>query len=705
MTNALAQESSPYLRQHAANPVDWVPWSPGVLERARALGRPVLVSIGYSACHWCHVMAHECFEDPEIAALMNAELICVKVDREERPDLDAVCMDACQRLTGHGGWPLNVFLTPDGEPFFAGTYFPPEPRHGQASWPMILTAIAEAWRDRPAAVRDQARRLSSAISAAAVPLGAGGPVLTEALTDAVQRLAAGFDHRHGGWGDAPKFPPHCALEFLLSRAAQNVPDAGPAREMALDTLGAMAAGGIFDQVGGGFHRYTVDATWTVPHFEKMLYDNALLARAYLHGFQLSGEPRLREVCEATLDFCLAELRRPDGTFGSALDADSDGAEGTFYVWTLTELEGVLGDDPELCVAAVDFFGVTAEGNFEGANVLEGHGPVPARLDEIRTRLCAARAGRVRPGFDEKAICAWNALMIAALAEAGAVLSRPDYLAAARRCAAALLPAVGAEAELRRTGVIPAFLDDYAYLVEALTVLYEATWEPRWYRAAVALADTMIERFGDRGGPAGKAGPEARRERTGEGEGGGHPSGFFTTPVGHEELIGRRHDLEDTPIPSGSSAAALGLLRLSRLSGAHLHQRWGDSVLAAHGPIAVRHPAACGHLLRALDLALAADVAEVAIVGEGPDGPLARTVRARLRPHVVLAGAREPVGGASAGSGADGGMPVDAGGIEASVPLLLGRGPLSTGAAAYVCEHFSCHTPVGDPAALVAQLER
>jgi uncharacterized protein YyaL (SSP411 family) len=704
VTNALAQESSPYLRQHAENPVDWVPWSPEVLARARDLGRPVLVSIGYSACHWCHVMAHECFEDAEIAALMNAGLICVKVDREERPDLDAVCMDACQRLTGHGGWPLNVFLTPEGEPFFAGTYFPPEPRHGQASWPMILTAIAEAWRDRPAAVRDQARRLSAAISAAAAPPQAAGAVRAEALTEAVQRLGASFDHRHGGWGDAPKFPPHCTLAFLLTRAAQDVADAPAAREMALDTLRAMAAGGIFDQLGGGFHRYTVDATWTVPHFEKMLYDNALLARAYLHGFQLSGQARLREVCEATLDFCLAELARPDGTFGSALDADSDGAEGTFYVWTRAELERVLGPDPELCAEAVAHFGVTEAGNFEGANVLEARGPVPARLGEIRARLLAVRRGRLRPGFDEKAICAWNALMVAALAEAGAVLERPDYLAAARRCAAALLPAAGAEAQLRRTGAVPAFLDDYAYLIEALTVLYEATWEPRWYEAATALAETMIERFGDRGegGPGSGSGERADVGEGGPGSGSGERAdaegraprdgrahGFFTTPTGHEELIGRRHDLEDAPIPSGSSAAALGLLRLSRLSGSDLHRRWADSVLAAHGPIAVRHPGACGHLLCALDFSLAADVAEVAVIGEGPDGPLARAVRARFRPHVVLAGAREPAAG-------------DAGAV---VPLLRGRGGLGTGPAAYVCEHFTCQAPVGDPAGLLAALER
>jgi uncharacterized protein YyaL (SSP411 family) len=658
MTNALASESSPYLRQHAENPVDWLPWSPEVLARARELNRPVLVSIGYSACHWCHVMAHESFEDPAVAELMNRSLVCVKVDREERPDVDAVCMEACQRMTGQGGWPLNVFLTPEGEPFYAGTYFPPEARQGMASWPMVVSAVTDAWRSRPEAVREQAAQLTAAISASTQAIPAGDPVSPTALSEAVGALESGFDAAYAGWGGAPKFPPHATLEFLLTRAAQpGAPDAMRAREMALATLGAMAVGGIYDQVGGGFARYTVDGTWTVPHFEKMLYDNALLARSFLRGHQLSGAPRFAAVCTETLDFCLAELALPDGGFGSALDADSEGVEGKFYVWTLEELTAVLGDDPELLEAAVGFFGATAAGNFEGANVLEGRGRVPARL-------LRARSDRVRPGFDDKRVTAWNALMIAALADAGAVLERPDYLAAASRCAEALL----AEPALMRTGRVPAFLDDYAYLVEALVTLYEATWEPRWYVAATGLADTMIESFGDR-----------------------TDGGFFTTPAGHDDLVGRRRDLEDAPIPAGSSAAALGLLRLARLAGSVDYERQALSVLASHGPLAVRHPGACGHLLTALDFYLAGDVREVAVIGTGPGDPLAAQVRATYRPHLVLAGARTPVGD---GAGHEAG---------ARVPLLEHRGLLDGAPAAYVCERFACQAPVTEPEALAALL--
>jgi uncharacterized protein YyaL (SSP411 family) len=672
VANALGAESSPYLRQHAENPVDWVAWSPAVLARARELNRPVLVSIGYSACHWCHVMAHESFEDPQVAELMNATLICVKVDREERPDVDAVCMEACQRMTGQGGWPLNVFLTPDGEPFFAGTYFPPAPRQGMSDWSTVLRAIADAWRTRPEAVRDQAAQLTASISASAQPLPVGDPVVPVALSDAVAALESGFDSAFAGWGGAPKFPPHATLEFLLARAAQpGLPDAGRAREMALATLGAMAVGGIYDQVGGGFARYTVDGTWTVPHFEKMLYDNGLLARAYLRGYQLSGAPRLAAVCTGTLDFCLGELRRDDGGFCSALDADSEGVEGKFYVWTLDELRAELSSDPELLEGAIAFFGATEAGNFEGANVLEGRGPVPDRLSEIQVRLTAARNRRVRPGLDDKRVTAWNALMIAALADAGAVLGRADYLQAAGECADALLSG----AELMRTGSVPAFLDDYAYLIEALVTLYEATWDPRWYGAAVRLADVMIARFGD-----------------------AESGGFYTTPEGHDDLVVRRRDLEDAPIPSGSSAAAYGLLRLARLAGSVDYERQALSVLASHGPLAVRHPGACGHLLLALDFYLASDVREVAILGTAADGGLFALVRAAYRPHLVLAGAREPAGGAGVPGTGPGVPPVPL------VPLLEHRGLLDGAPTAYVCERFACQAPVTGADALVALID-
>ncbi|HWD68604.1 MAG TPA: thioredoxin domain-containing protein, partial [Solirubrobacteraceae bacterium] len=514
--NRLAQETSPYLLQHAENPVDWYAWGDEALGRSRDLNRPLLVSIGYSACHWCHVMAHESFEDPETAALMNERFICVKVDREERPDIDAVCMAACQAMTGQGGWPLNVFLTPDQEPFFAGTYFPPAPRPGMPSWPMVLEAIHEAWTERPEQVREQGVRLAAAIAAGGSVQGAAqASVPQSAISDSVHALGQMFDRVHGGWGGAPKFPPHGTLEFLLA--------AGDA-ELAPATLHAMAAGGIYDQIGGGFARYAVDATWTVPHFEKMLYDNALLARTYLHAWQVTREPRFAEVCTETLDWALREMRGPEGGFCSALDADSEGIEGKFYVWTIEQLHSTLGDD--LGEQAIRYFGANPEGNFEDdANVLEARGEAPERLPEIRSKLLAARAERVRPGLDDKRLTSWNALMVAALADAGAALERDDYLDAARTCADFLLRELrDGENNLLRTwkdgrASLDAYLEDHAHLLQALLVLYEATFDERWYVEAVATADAMIERFGDR-----------------------EQGGFFTTAADVPALVGRRKDL-------------------------------------------------------------------------------------------------------------------------------------------------------------------
>jgi uncharacterized protein len=651
--NRLAAESSPYLLQHRENPVDWYAWGEEALSAARELNRPLLVSIGYSACHWCHVMAHECFEDPGIAAQMNASFICVKVDREERPDIDAICMEACQAINGHGGWPLNVFLTPDQAPFFAGTYFPREPRTGMPSWPMILEAVADAWRERPQTVRELGARMAEAIAAhATLERDPEAGVPPSVIKDSVRALAASFDSVHGGWGAAPKFPPHSTLEFLLAAGEP---------EMALGTLRAMAAGGIYDQVGGGFARYAVDGTWTVPHFEKMLYDNALLARAYLHAWQLSGEPRFAEVCRETLDWALREMRGDEGGFCAALDADSEGVEGKFYVWTPDELQAALGEDAE---AAMSYFGVRPGGNFEhGSSVLEARGPRPRRLPEIRERLLAARAERVRPGLDDKRLTAWNALMICALADAGAVLERDDYVQAARACAAFLLRELrDADGHLLRTwkdgGASPigGYLEDHAYLLQALLVLYEATFEERWYAEAVALAEAMIERFGD-----------------------GRRGGFFTTAADQPHLVTRRKDLEDGPTPSGNSAAALGLLRLARLSGSTEYERQAAGVLALHAPVAARHPGAFGHLLQALDLYLAPS-REVAVVG---DGPLTQALRSRYRPHQVLAG----------GDGA-----------TSVVPLLSGRTLVDGKQTVYVCERFACRLPVTDLQALAALLD-
>jgi uncharacterized protein len=650
VSNRLGGESSPYLLQHKDNPVDWHPWGEEAISRARAEDRPLLVSIGYSACHWCHVMAHESFEDPDIAAVMNDRFVCVKVDREERPDIDAICMEACQAMTGHGGWPLNAFLTPDGVPFYAGTYFPPESRHGLPSWRMVLDAVADAWANRREEILSQGTRMVEALGATRQLEPSVAPIRDDDLRSALVSLWSTYDRTNGGFGRAPKFPPASVIELLLARGE---------REMSIGTLEAMARGGIYDQVGGGFARYSVDATWTVPHFEKMLYDNALLARAYLHGWQVSGEERFRRVCCETLDWALREMRGPEGGFCAALDADSEGVEGKFYVWTESELRSVLG---ALADPALEYF---RPRRFEHGLILEGRGPEPEpeTLEEIRRLLLEARTHRVRPGLDDKRLTAWNALMIAALAETGAVLGRSDYVQAAVDCATFVLEELrDADGRLLRTwkdgrGRLAAYLEDHAFLVEALIGLYEATGDPRWYGEACATADIMIERFSD---------PER--------------GGFYTTADDHEPLAARRKDLEDSPIPSGNSAAAMGLLRLALLSGEGKYERHALGVLRLLFPLAARHPQAFGHLLRAADFYLA-PVKEVAIVGPQPEADeLLRVVRDVYRPHLVLATGR-----------ADG------------VPLLEGREPVNGHAAAYVCEHFVCQTPVTAPDDLAAAL--
>jgi len=651
--NRLAGESSPYLRQHKDNPVDWEPWGDHALARAREEDRPLLVSIGYSACHWCHVMAHESFEDEQIAAVMNQRFVCVKVDREERPDIDAICMEACQAITGHGGWPLNAFLTPDGVPFYAGTYFPPESRHGLPSWRMVLDGVAEAWSARRDQIGHQGAQMVEALSATARLEPSVEPITQELVREALVALWGTYDRVNGGFGRAPKFPQASVIELLLARGE---------REMSLGTLEAMAAGGIYDQVGGGFARYSVDATWTVPHFEKMLYDNALLARAYLHGWQVSGNERFRQVCCETLDWALREMRGPEGGFCAALDADSEGVEGKFYVWTAAELRDALGGG-QLAEEAIEYFGVSERGNFEGSNVLEARGPEPAALPEIRRLLLEARSARVRPGLDDKRLTSWNALMISALAEAGAGFEREDYLEAAVRCARFVLTDLrDADGRLLRSwtdgrGRLDAYLEDHAFLLEALIGVYQATGDPSWYGEATDLAAVLIERFSD---------PER--------------GGFFTTASDHEQLAARRKDLDDSPIPSGNSAAAVGLLRLAALSGEGRYERHALGVLRLLFPLATRHPGAFGHLLGAVDFYLA-PVKEVAIVGpEAEARALLGVVRDGYRPHLVLATGE-----------ADG------------VPLLEGRGPVDGHAAAYVCERFVCQAPVTSPEELAAAL--
>jgi hypothetical protein len=586
MANALAAESSPYLRQHAHNPVDWLAWGPAALDRARSEDKPLLVSIGYSSCHWCHVMERESFEDPQTAELMNESFVCVKVDREERPDVDALYMEAVQGMTGRGGWPLNVFLTPEQLPFYGGTYFPPEARHGMPSWTQVLQAISESWEQNREEIRAGGERLRGRLAGAAALRPSAEPIEAGALDAAVARLKESFDARHGGFGGGvggPRFPQASVIEFLLLRGE---------REMTLATLRAMAGGGIHDQIGGGFSRYSVDEAWTVPHFEKMLYDNALLARAYLHGWQTFEEPDLREVCVDTLEWALREMRGPEGGFYAALDADSEGVEGRFYVWTVAELRATLGEDADTAIA---WFGATEEGNFvdphhpqPGLNVLQDRGlaasgrPDDATRARIRSRLLAARERRVRPGLDDKRLTSWNALMITALAEAGAALAEPRYVDAAVACAEFVLRDLRDEGgRLLRTyndgqAKLDAYLEDHAFLLEALIALFESTCEARWFEQAAALADEMIARFADF-----------------------EHGGFFSTASDGEALIARRKDVEDTPIPSGASSAAVGLLRLAQLSGEQEYERRAVSVLRLLYEVAPRHPAAFGHLLQAL----------------------------------------------------------------------------------------------------------
>jgi uncharacterized protein YyaL (SSP411 family) len=649
MPNRLAQETSPYLLQHSDNPVDWYPWGEEALARARDEERPILVSIGYSACHWCHVMEHESFEDPDTAAFMNEHFVCVKVDREERPDVDAIYMEACQAMTGAGGWPLNVFLTPEQVPFHAGTYFPPEPRHGMPTWRRVLEAVAEAWATRREDIRARNEAAAEALRGAARLTPSDEKLHPSLLAAAVGAIGDTYDRASGGFGGAPKFPQPLAIELLLQRGEH---------EMSVETLRAMASGGIYDQVGGGFARYSVDAQWVVPHFEKMLYDNALLARAYLHGWQVSGDRFLGEICAETLDWALREMRGPEGGFYSALDADSEGEEGRFYVWTLDELREALADEAD---AAIRYFGATESGNFEGRNILTRGQEPPEDLEEIKRRLYEVRSRREWPGIDDKRLTAWNALMLAALAEAGAKMGVPRYLDAAVECAEFVWDELrDRDGRLRRTwkegqARLNAYLEDYAFLVEALVTLYESTFDPRWFRAARETADTMIERFVD-----------------------AENGGFFETSSDHERLVARRKDLEDNPIPAGNSSAAYGLLRLAALTGERSYEERAEGVFRLVGRLTERAPLAFPHLLQAMGFHFAT-VKEVALVGEHT-GDLEHVVRGAFRPYTVLAG-----------------------GPQDGVPLLAGREPVDGRAAAYVCQDFACRRPVTEPEELAALL--
>ena len=625
--NRLAAETSPYLLQHAENPVDWYPWGPEALGRARSEERPILLSIGYSACHWCHVMAHESFERPATAALMNEHFVNVKVDREERPDVDALYMNATVSMTGQGGWPMTVFLTPAGEPFYAGTYFPPEPRHGMPSFPQLLLAVAEAWKERRGDIVEQARRLVDSVASSARIEPSTEPLTPSLLAEAERGITRSFEPTYGGFGRAPKFPPASTLEFLLRRGSPE------ALEMVTKTLDGMAAGGMYDLVGGGFHRYSVDDRWLVPHFEKMLYDNALLAATYLHAWVVTGEARYRIVVEETLDYVVRELRLEGGGLASAQDADTNGVEGLTFTWT--EDEGV---SPELLQP------------FEhGRSIIRGE------LDpKLRQRLFAERTLRPQPGLDDKVLASWNGLALAALAEGARRLARPDWLEAARGVGEFLLGALSREdgrlSRSWREGKVSgeAFLDDYANVAHGLVELHIATGEARWLREGRRLALLAVELFAD-----------------------DEHGGFFLAPKGGEELVVRTKDLDDNPLPSGNSMLAHVLLRLSRIWGDDELERLAVGVFRLVEPALGRAPGAFGWMLCALDLWLAPP-REIAIVGP-VDSPVARAALDPFSPNAVVA-----IGPAE------------------DVPLLTGKGLVDGKPTVYVCERFVCQAPVTDP---------
>jgi uncharacterized protein YyaL (SSP411 family) len=710
--NHLVHETSPYLLQHAHNPVEWYPWGEEAFTRARAEDKPVLLSVGYAACHWCHVMAHESFEDEAIARLMNELFVSIKVDREERPDVDGLYMDAVQAMTGQGGWPMTVFLTPNGAPFYGGTYFPPRDHAGMPGFPTLLRRIAGFYHTR----RDEVERQAQAFrdfyqqnSARTLPLPAGldlatGAVEPGVLDAAASRLLGQMDAVHGGFGRAPKFPHAMGLDFLLRVAHRwrlAVPavlgEDGRAVEREDDdstpdprlmpllrlTLDRMAEGGMYDQVGGGFHRYSTDERWLVPHFEKMLYDNALLARTYLAAWQFTGEPRHRRICEEVLEYVRREMTDPAGGFYATQDADSEGQEGKFYVWSRDELRDLLGADDFPVIERR--WGVSARGNFEGRNILHVARPpaavaaetglteeqVHAAVDRARSTLYAARATRVWPGRDDKVIAAWNGLMLRAMADAARALDREEYRHAAVANADFLLTALVRDGRLLRTwragqAKLDAYLEDYAAVANGLLSTYEATGDARWFAAARRLADAFLDRFWD--------------EAT---------EGFFDTGRDHEILIGRPRELTDNATPSGTSLAVECLLRLAAVTGDQVYRERAARVLLPLARPIAEQPSAFGHLLSALDDFIG-PLWEIAVVG-APDDPATRAllgvVNGRYLPRSVVAA----------------GAPGDQAPPE-MVPLLADRTLLRGRPAAYVCQGFACQAPVTEPQQLAAELD-
>ena len=679
MPNRLINETSPYLLQHAHNPVDWYPWGPEALERAKVEDKPILLSVGYSACHWCHVMEKESFENRRIAELMNESFVSIKVDREERPDVDSIYMSAVQAMTGSGGWPMTVFLTPEGKPFYGGTYFPPEDRGGMPGFPRVLQSLADAYREKRSEVILTTDKLVQQMQQMASTAPSVDPLTTDVLHQSYRSIASEFDDKYGGVGMQPKFPQPMTYEFLLRHHLrfQNP----RALEIVELTLDRMAMGGIYDQLGGGFHRYSTDTFWLVPHFEKMLYDNALLVKLYVHAYQVTRKPLYKTVVEETLGYVVREMTDSAGGFYSAQDADSEGVEGKYFVWRPEEVIEALGKaDGEIVNR---YFGVTKVGNFEGQSILNvtADSNAAAResgmseeefaemLGRSRARLLEIRQRRIRPERDDKVLTAWNGLMLGAFAEAGAVLERSDYTAVAERSAGFLLDSLRKDERLLRAyrngqSKLKGYLEDYAFLISGLISLHEATFEGRWLREAVDLGQSMVDLFWD------------------------EPSGqFYDTGRDHEELVIRPRDITDNAIPSGSSMAADVLLRLSVITGDPEYERRALTALRSARELMARFPTGAGHWLCALDFYLS-PTKEIAIVGDRgkpATQALASEVYRRFLPNRVLMGQNE---------GDD---------TLNGLPLVDGRGKLEGRATAYVCENYVCQLPVNDPAALAKQL--
>lgn len=675
-SNRLAKETSPYLRQHARNPVDWYSWGPEALARARELDRPIFLSIGYSACHWCHVMERESFEDPEVAQLLNEHFVSIKVDREERPDLDQIYMTAVQLLTGQGGWPMSMFLTPDLQPFYGGTYFPPDDRYGRPSFKRVLTSLIEAWKTRREELRQSASQLTEHLKQVSQAPPATGDLDASLLSQAANSLRRAFDPRHGGFGSAPKFPHAMDLQLLL-RVWKRFED-DDALQMVRLTLDHMAMGGIYDHLGGGFHRYSTDERWLVPHFEKMLYDNALLTLAYLEGFQATGATLYRRVVQETLDYVLREMTSPEGGFYSTQDADSEGIEGKFFVWSAEEIEQVLGQDRAQVFTYV--YDVTPEGNWEGHNILhraktDAQDARLLQMDEItmrnlieecRAALFAVRERRVKPGRDDKVLTSWNGLMIQALARAGAVLERADYTAAAARAADFLVQRMRSpDGRLYRTyhkesgPRLNGYLDDYSFLLEGLVGLFEATFEPRWLELSRQLAEVLVTEFWD-----------------------ASEGGFFYTGRSHETLIARNKDTHDSSTPSGNGMAATALLRLAVLTGKADYRAKALATLRSCQGLLTAAPMAAAQLFLALDFDLG-PVQEFAIIGEPHADETRRVLRAihsSFRPNKVVA----------VGQG------------QSSLPLLAGK-TSRQGVTTYICQNYACQEPLVGAAAVEAKL--